>query len=98
MKSVFILVVVGFIPFLSFADENPCDIVNCGVTAGYMCVEQKMSSAQNQLDMAFNGAIDRVTEEQKYLQHSTNESIVESLNKAQNSWTIMSNNSLERSL
>lgn len=86
MRSVFILVVVSFIPFLSFADENPCDIVDGGVTAGYMCVEQKVSSAQNQLDIALNGAIDRVKEEQKYLQHSTNDNIVESLNKAQKSW------------
>ena len=86
MKNKILIVLFSLTSFCSFADENPCDIVDGGVTAGYMCVEQKVSSAQNQLDIALNGAIDRVKEEQKYLQHSTNDNIVESLNKAQKSW------------
>ncbi|TDM54308.1 hypothetical protein [Aliivibrio fischeri] len=45
---------------LSFASENYCDIVNGGVTAGYMCVEQKINSAQKQLDIACNDEISTI--------------------------------------
>ncbi|MGF1902030.1 lysozyme inhibitor LprI family protein [Aliivibrio sifiae] len=82
MKNKILIVLFSLASFCSFANENYCDIVNGGVTAGYMCVEQKISSAQKQLDIAFNSAIERAKEEQK----SMNDNIVESLNKAQSSW------------
>lgn len=64
------LIVLALVTTSSVAvdDEDPCNVEGGGVTAGYLCVEEKMKVANIDLNKTYQEAIMRIAEEEAELQ------------------------------
>lgn len=64
------LIVLALVTTSCFAvdDEDPCNVEGGGVTAGYLCVEEKMKVANIDLNKTYQEAIMRIVEEEAELQ------------------------------
>lgn len=91
-KSCLLLVLI---PSLVIAaehhDEDPCTVQGGGVTAGYLCAEQKLNVAEQELELAYQLALKRVKIEQSELRetfHMSLYEIVKPFQQAQQSWRV----------
>lgn len=83
------LIVLALVTTSSFAvdDEDPCNVEGGGVTAGYLCVEEKMKVANIDLNKTYQEAIMRIAEEEAELQKIEFQiDLEEPFRRAQQAW------------
>ncbi|WKY60522.1 lysozyme inhibitor LprI family protein [Vibrio sp. SNU_ST1] len=83
------LIVLALVTTSSFAvdDEDPCNVEGGGVTAGYLCVEEKMKLANIDLNKTYQEAIMRIAEEEAELQKIEFQiDLEEPFRRAQQAW------------
>ncbi|HHF2892520.1 TPA: lysozyme inhibitor LprI family protein [Vibrio diabolicus] len=85
-----LLVILALVSVPSFASDDieaPCKVKGGGVMAGYQCVEQKMKSADKELNESYQEAIARISEEEAALREIWSQTeLVEPFRKAQRAW------------
>ncbi|WP_135441690.1 lysozyme inhibitor LprI family protein [Vibrio tasmaniensis] len=83
------LIVLALVTTSCFAvdDEDPCNVEGGGVTAGYLCVEEKMIVANIELNKTYQEAIMRIVEEEAELQKIEFQiDLEEPFRRAQQAW------------
>ncbi|WP_065679975.1 lysozyme inhibitor LprI family protein [Vibrio atlanticus] len=83
------LIVLALVTTSCFAvdDEDPCNVEGGGVTAGYLCVEEKMKVANIDLNKTYQEAIMRIVEEEAELQKiEFHIDLEEPFRRAQQAW------------
>ncbi|MFA0114204.1 lysozyme inhibitor LprI family protein [Vibrio sp. 10N.261.46.E11] len=83
------LILLALVTTSCFAvdDEDPCNVEGGGVTAGYLCVEEKMKVANIDLDKTYQEAIMRIVEEEAELQKiEFHIDLEEPFRRAQQAW------------
>ncbi|MEZ9069125.1 MULTISPECIES: lysozyme inhibitor LprI family protein [Vibrio] len=83
------LIVLALVTTSCFAvdDEDPCNVEGGGVTAGYLCVEEKMKVANIDLNKTYQEAIMRIVEEEAELQKIEFHIVLEEpFRRAQQAW------------
>ena len=85
-----LLMLLAFVTTYSFAFddvEDPCNVEGGGVTAGYLCIEEKMKVADIELNKTYQEAIIRITEEEAELQKIEFQTdLEEPFRRAQQAW------------
>lgn len=86
-KRLVILALVSAASFAADTVDDPCKAKGGGVTAGYLCVEQKMKRADKELNQTYQAAIGRIREEQAALRKIWSQiELEEPFRKAQRAW------------
>ena len=86
-KRLMILALVSAASFAVDTVDDPCKAKGGGVTAGYLCVEQKMQRADKELNQTYQAAIARIREEQAALRKIWSQiELEEPFRKAQRAW------------
>ncbi|WP_139685568.1 lysozyme inhibitor LprI family protein [Vibrio tasmaniensis] len=83
------LIVLALVTTSCFAvdDEDPCNVEGGGVTAGYLCIEEKMKVANIDLNKTYQEAIMRIVEEEAELQKLEFQiDLEEPFRRAQQAW------------
>lgn len=83
------LIVLALVTTSCFAvdDEDPCNVEGGGVTAGYLCVEEKIKLANIDLNKTYQEAIMRIVEEEAELQKiEFHIDLEEPFRRAQQAW------------
>jgi uncharacterized protein YecT (DUF1311 family) len=83
------LIVLALVTTSCFAvdDEDPCNVEGGGVTAGYLCVEEKKKVANIDLNKTYQEAIMRIVEEEAELQKiEFHIDLEEPFRRAQQAW------------
>ncbi|HAV1390482.1 TPA: DUF1311 domain-containing protein [Vibrio parahaemolyticus] len=88
MKKLLVILALVSVPSFASVDiEDPCNVKGGGVMAGYQCVEQKMESADKELNESYQEAIARISEEEAALRETWSQTeLVEPFRKAQRAW------------
>ena len=88
MKKLLVILALFSVPSFASDDiEDPCKVKGGGVMAGYQCVEQKMKSADKELNESYQEAISRISEEEAALREIWSQTeLVEPFRKAQRAW------------
>ncbi|MFW8651475.1 lysozyme inhibitor LprI family protein [Vibrio diabolicus] len=88
MKKLLVILALVSVPSFASVDiEDPCNVKGGGVMAGYQCVEQKMESADKELNESYQEAIARISEEEAALREIWSQTeLVEPFRKAQRAW------------
>ncbi|WP_172564214.1 lysozyme inhibitor LprI family protein [Vibrio navarrensis] len=88
MKKLLVILALASVPSFASDDiEDPCNVKGGGVMAGYQCVEQKMESADKELNESYQEAIARISEEEAALREIWSQTeLVEPFRKAQRAW------------
>lgn len=85
-----LLIVLAFVSTFVWASdsvEDPCNVQGGGVTAGYLCVEEKMKTADTELNKTYQEAIDRISEEEAFLRSMWSKTeLVAPFRRAQRAW------------
>lgn len=86
-KLLMILAFVSTFVWASDSVEDPCNVQGGGVTAGYLCVAEKMKTADMELNKTYQEAIVRISEEQAFLRNTWSKTeLVTPFRKAQRAW------------
>lgn len=83
------LIVLALVTTSCFAvdDEDPCNVEGGGVTAGYLCVEEKIKVAETDLNKTYQEAILRIVEEEAQLREIEFQAELEKpFRRAQQTW------------